>query len=66
MNAQHGPVLGTFQGFSDRPHLIHAWIEREGKRYKFDHVVLRRPETRFPLLPDQILVEPGILYRRVF
>lgn len=62
----HGRMLGSFRGFSDRPHQIYAWIERNGQRYTFDHVVLKRPETQFPLLPDQILVDPGILYRRTF
>ena len=61
-----GPILGWFRGLSDRMRPVWSWVVRDGRRYAFDHVVLWQPGLRVALAPGQILVEPGIVYRRVW
>jgi hypothetical protein len=52
------PVIGTYHGDE-----IHEWVRYRGARYDFAYVAA--PRERFNLKRDELLLPPGLVYRKV-
>lgn len=61
-----GPIIGSFQGQSNRPHPIYAWIVHCDAIYEFERVIYGDKDGGIALdqlANDEILTSPGIVYK---
>lgn len=58
-----GPSIGTYQGRD-----IPDWLDKAGQRFAYDRPAMQDRDGTTPLAqlrPDEFVVAPGLIYRRV-
>lgn len=61
-----GPIIGSFQGQSNRPHPIYAWITHRNAIFEYERIIYGDKEGGVALdqlADDEILIIPGIVYK---
>ena len=63
---ERGPIIGSFQRQSNRPHPIYAWITHLNAIYEYERVIYGDKDGGIALdrlANDGILTSPGIVYK---